>query len=265
MRTQLRGLLLILTICSALGYLRAYAQPAPITTAVPSGTTAALVTGVIDGDTIRVSLAGSTRTVRLIGIDTPEVVDPRKPVQCYGREASARTTALLLGKTVALEADPSQGDTDKYGRLLRFVWLPDGTDVNLALIRDGYAFEYTYAIPYREQPTYVAAQRAARTAQRGLWSPTTCNGVVQTPAATLTRTRTRTTVPTRTPTATVMSGDAAFPCRTGQIKGNTTSLIYHVPGGAYYARTRASVRCFDSEAAAVAAGYRRSSRSAPLP
>jgi micrococcal nuclease len=244
----------------------------PVHSAVPT-TSTAVISRVIDGDTLVATSAGINRTIRLIGVDTPETRDPRKPVQCYGREATAYTTALVLGQTVTLVADASQGDRDKYGRLLRSVVLADGTDVALQLISDGYGFEYTYTIPYANQITYRAAQRDARTAQRGLWAPTTCNGVVTAPTLTRTRsatrtpTRTRTATPPRTATATAAtpSDSAAYPCRTGQIKGNTRSLIYHVPGGAYYAVTRASVRCFDSEAAAQAAGYRRSLRHAPLP
>ena len=227
--------------------------------APPMGSTRAFVTQVVDGDTIRVRIGTTTETVRLIGVDTPEVVDPRKPVQCYGREASARTKALLDQQTVYLEADSTQGDRDRYRRLLRYVWSADGIDTNLLLIRGGYAFEYTYAVPYRFQQAYKAAQASARSAQRGLWSPNTCAGVG---VATKTRTATRTPTPTRTATATPAGAvsAASAPCVIGQIKGNRTSLIYHLPSGAYYAKTKLTVQCFDTERAAVHAGYRRSSR-----
>ena len=104
---------------------------------LPDKTTRALVTGVVDGDTIHVRIGITNATVRLIGIDTPEVFDPRKPVQCYGREASARTKALVDQQTIFLQSDATQGDRDKYGRLLRYVWLADGTDNNLLLIHGG--------------------------------------------------------------------------------------------------------------------------------
>ena len=80
------------------------------------------VESVVDGDTIKVSMNGKVETLRLIGIDTPETKDPRKPVQCFGAEASRKATELLAGQKVRLEADASQGERDKYGRLLRYVW-----------------------------------------------------------------------------------------------------------------------------------------------
>ncbi len=132
---------------------------------------------VIDGDTIIVRTASEEiQTVRLIGINTPETVDPRKPVQCFGKQASARTKSLLEGKAVILTADSTQANVDKYGRSLRYVSLEDGKDINLALIRDGFAYEYTYKLPYEKQAAYRAAERDARKAQAGLWAPETCHG-----------------------------------------------------------------------------------------
>jgi micrococcal nuclease len=119
---------------------------------------------VIDGDTIQVSINGQLETVRLIGVDIPEV----RPVECYGPEASAEMKRLLEGKQVTLEADPSQGDRDKYGRLLRYVIL-NGSDIGYQLIRKGYAREYTYNTPYRLQEAFKAAQELAQASNRGLW------------------------------------------------------------------------------------------------
>jgi micrococcal nuclease len=80
------------------------------------------VINVVDGDTVDVRLdGGRTERIRLIGIDTPEVVDPRTAVQCFGREASAHAHKLLDGQQVSLEMDPSQGERDIYGRLLAYV------------------------------------------------------------------------------------------------------------------------------------------------
>ena len=89
-----------------------------------------LVTKVVDGDTIEVQFEGVKETIRFIGIDTPETKDPRKPVQCFGQEASNKMKELVENKQVILESDPSQGELDKYGRLLRFLFLPDGTNVS---------------------------------------------------------------------------------------------------------------------------------------
>lgn len=138
------------------------------------------VTSVVDGDTLKVNIDGIVKTIRLIGINTPEVVDPRTTVQCFGKEASIQAKALLTGKRVRLESDPTQGDLDKYSRLLRYVYLEDGTFFNKKMISDGYAYEYTYNIPYKYQAEFKAAQADAQKNLRGLWSPATCNGGLNT-------------------------------------------------------------------------------------
>lgn len=133
---------------------------------------------VVDGDTLKVEIAGRSETIRLIGIDTPEVVDPRKPVQCFGQEASQKAKELLVRKRVSLEADPTQGERDKYGRLLRYVFLEDGTSFNRLMIEEGYAHEYTYqSNPYQYQMEFQSAERSAREGKRGLWNENTCHGV----------------------------------------------------------------------------------------
>jgi micrococcal nuclease len=138
---------------------------------------------VVDGDTIKVSTG---ETLRLIGIDTPETRDPRTPVQCFGREASARAHALLDGARVRVEHDPTQGRVDRYGRTLAYVWLPDGRLFNRIIIAEGYAHEYTYAVPYRYRDSFRAAERSARASGRGLWSPATCAGDTEQPAGRVT-------------------------------------------------------------------------------
>jgi micrococcal nuclease len=145
--------------------------PAP-----PEGLLRAPVVRVVDGDTIDVRIDGDRQRVRLIGINTPESVDPRRPVECFGSEAAAQAEALLNGATVLLEPDPSQDDVDDFGRLLRFVWLEDGRLFNLEMIAQGYAFEYTYRDPYKYQRVFRAAERQARTTGAGLWAPETCDG-----------------------------------------------------------------------------------------
>ena len=93
---------------------------------------------VVDGDTIVVSIDGKDETVRIIGINTPETVDPRKPVECFGKEASEKATTFLAGKIVSIERDETQDDRDKYNRLLRFVFLQDGTDYGKFMIAVSY-------------------------------------------------------------------------------------------------------------------------------
>lgn len=144
--------------------------------AMPRNLTEGRVTRVVDGDTFDVRVDGETHRVRLIGINTPESVDPRRPVQCFGLEASKRAKELLNGKTVFLEEDPSQDSVDQFGRWLRFVWFSDGRLYNLQMIAEGYAYEYTYDVAYKYQSQFRDAQRTAERADRGLWSPKTCNG-----------------------------------------------------------------------------------------
>lgn len=134
------------------------------------------VVNVVDGDTIKINKDGVTETLRLIGIDTPETVDPRKPVQCFGKEASDRAKELLSGKKVRIETDDSQDTIDKYGRLLVYVYRDDGLFFNKKMIEDGYAYEYTYNIPYKYQVEFKHAENTAHTQEKGLWSPDTCNG-----------------------------------------------------------------------------------------
>ncbi len=133
-----------------------------------------------DGDTIEAEIDGRSEKIRLLGIDTPETVDPRRPVQCFGQEASHRSRELMTHRYVRVVADQARGaasDRDKYHRLLRYVYLEDGTEVNLALVRDGYAHEYTYqSQSYEHQAAYKMAQREAREESRGLWSASTCRG-----------------------------------------------------------------------------------------
>lgn len=125
---------------------------------------------VIDGDTIEVSLNNKKEMVRLIGIDAPETMDPRKTVECFGKEASNKTKEILTGKTIILESDPTQGNRDKYQRLLRYVILEDGTNFNKLMISEGFAHEYTYqSNPYKYMEEFKNAQRDAREKNLGLW------------------------------------------------------------------------------------------------
>lgn len=153
------------------------------------------VTDVVDGDTIKISMNEEIETLRLIGMDTPETVDPRKPVQCFGKEASSKGKELLLGKTVTIEADSTQDTRDKYGRLLVYVYRDDGLFYNKYMIEQGYAHEYTYEAAYKHQKEFKAAEQSAKTNQKGLWSPATCNGNT-----------TSSTTPTPSPAATSSSG-----------------------------------------------------------
>lgn len=130
-----------------------------------------LVKRVVDGDTIELD---NGEKVRYIGINTPESVDPRRKVECFGKEASVYNKELVEGKEVRLERDISERDT--YGRLLRFVYLEDGTFVNEVLVREGYAFVSTYPPDVVKQDIFRQAELEARNEKRGLWNASTCNG-----------------------------------------------------------------------------------------
>lgn len=134
------------------------------------------VARVVDGDTIVVNIAGTDTRIRLIGVNTPETVDPRTPVECFGKQASDFLKAMLpVGTMVRLQSDPTQANTDKYGRLLRYVYLGD-TLVDEEIIQEGYGYEYTYDLPYQFQKEFRESEEYARSGQLGLWSTTTCNG-----------------------------------------------------------------------------------------
>lgn len=151
--------------------------PSPIIQPTPIATSSATqgiegeqakVSKVIDGDTIELQ---NGQTVRLIGIDTPETVDPRRSVGCFGKEASNETKSLLFGKIVILQKDVS--DTDKFGRLLRYVFLSlEGGQtlfVNDYLVREGFAKVLTYPPDVKFNEQLRQAEAEARAGKRGLW------------------------------------------------------------------------------------------------
>ena len=143
---------------------------------VPRGAVVAgaIVERVVDGDTIHVRINGDDVTVRLIGIDTPETVKPDSPVECFGPESSDFAKEALTGQSVTLELDASQGDEDRYGRLLAYVWreAPDGSLAlfNLDAVAGGYARERQYgSTPYAWKSEIARAGQAAQAAGTGLW------------------------------------------------------------------------------------------------
>ncbi len=139
----------------------------------------------IDGDTVAVDMNGHVESVRFVGIDTPETHKPNTPVQCYGPEASAYTKRLIGRHRVRLVSDPLSTDKDRYDRLLRYVYLPDGTLLNEKLVHEGYAFYYPY-FPFSKSTAFEADEQAAMAARKGLWSachpkPTDSGGYVSNP------------------------------------------------------------------------------------
>lgn len=143
-------------------------SPTPDPSPTPERT-AAQVVKVVDGDTIDVEIDGEVHRLRYIGIDTPETVHPNKPVEWMGPEATQANRDLVEGKTVYLEKDVSE--TDRYDRLLRYVYLEDGTLVNAELVRLGYAHASSYPPDVKYQDRLREAQEKARETERGLWGP----------------------------------------------------------------------------------------------
>jgi micrococcal nuclease len=122
----------------------------------------------VDGDTIAVNMNGKVESIRMIGVDTPETHKPNTPVQCYGPAAAAYTKNQIGSGHVRLVADPLSTDRDRYGRLLRYVYLANGELLEDKLIKNGYGFYYPY-FPFTKANQFAADQKAARAANRGLW------------------------------------------------------------------------------------------------
>lgn len=171
------------------------------TVTIPESEQVFKVVKVVDGDTITLS---DGRTIRYIGIDTPETVDPRKAVQCYGKEASDKNKELVEGKEVRLEKDVSE--YDKYKRTLRYIYIGD-IFVNDYLVRNGYAKSSSYPPDIKHQEQFREAEQEARENKRGMWSD-----VCTLPSPT----------PKPIPTATITTGTTSTPATT-QAKTTTTT------------------------------------------
>ncbi len=191
------------------------------------------VTGIVDGDTIKVRVGTKTETVRIIGLNTPE------RGQCYYQQASSKMQSLAQSRYVRIERDYSQTNRDKYGRLLRHVHLTDGRVAAKVMIEQGFGREYTYAKAYRYRNGFIKAQKSAQSKRLRMWSACAKPVTVKKPT-----------------TQTTSS------CK---IKGNISSSgekIYHVPGQRHYSITvitpSKGERWFCTETQARNAGWRKS-------
>jgi endonuclease YncB( thermonuclease family) len=158
LRRRLITVLVAIALMAAIVYVRDVtpegAQPAASAPAQPGDLRE--VVRVVDGDTLL-----------LDRVNTPESVDPRRPVERFGKEAAAFTRSLAEGKQVRLEFDHERRDT--YGRTLAYVYLPDGSLLNETIIREGYGFAYT-RFPYQRMERFRELERQAREQGRGLWA-----------------------------------------------------------------------------------------------
>lgn len=128
------------------------------------------VVKVIDGDSLEVELSDRIEKVRLLGIDTPEMGRKDRVAEYLAVEATAFTRKLAEGKRVKLETDPHGDTRDRYGRALRYVYLPDERMLNAVILAEGYGHAYT-RFPFSRAEEFRRLEREAREAGRGLWNP----------------------------------------------------------------------------------------------
>jgi micrococcal nuclease len=176
--TRTRTALLLAVALAATGLLVGARRTPPTSAASgPPGT--AVVTRVVDGDTLRARFNGREERLRLIGVDTPESVKPRTPVECFAKEAAAHVKELVPPGTAIRLVRDVEG-RDRYGRLLVYVYrAQDGLFVNLALARDGFAAPLTIPPNVAHAEEFAAAAGQARQARRGLWAR--CGGPHEAP------------------------------------------------------------------------------------
>lgn len=215
----------------------------------------AKVISITDGDTIVVDINGKTEKLRFIGIDTPETHHPSKPVQYFGKEASDYTTKQLTNKTIYLQKDVS--DRDKYGRLLRYIWLikpsknePTKEEVtancfNAELVKNGYAHAYTYPPDVKYNEIFKELEATAREKHIGLWNNNNPDSENSKEIVVNEKINQKYVADTKE----------------GVIKGNRNSRIYHTPGQRSYNKiSKRNVVYFKTEEEAKAAGYRPAKR-----
>jgi micrococcal nuclease len=159
--------LVILVCLGLMAYMRGWVKPVNPGKFMRSDVGSYKILEFVDGDTVIVDMGGQAEIVRFIGIDTPETHKPNTPVQCYGPAAAAYTKNRIGSQRIKLVADTLTTNRDRYERLLRYVYLEDGTNLNQELVAKGYAF--AYAFPFAKSNEFARAMEQAQTAQAGLW------------------------------------------------------------------------------------------------
>ena len=151
----------------------ASSSSAATSTSSPANTVT--VAKLVDGDTFHVTMPdGHDEVVRFLGINAPETTKGHH--DCYGQQASDYVAQHTQGVPITLTADPSQGDRDRYGRLLRYIDTSTGEDIELSELRLGLAHEYTFRTRYQRVEPYRQAQREAHSEHRGGWAAVTDGG-----------------------------------------------------------------------------------------
>lgn len=169
MKKRIRRYVVGIFLLMLLGYILFYFSQSFQKKPILKNTSTVPVLYVVDGDTIDVFTSGKSERVRLIGINAPEEY-PKDKKECFADEASTAMKQLVNYKQVNLIVDPTQDDRDIYGRLLRYIVLPDATNINLEMITNGFVREYTFKIPYQQQTAFREAEQLAKTQNIGLWS-----------------------------------------------------------------------------------------------
>lgn len=165
-------LMVVIAVAQKNGWLPAQTQQSKTAPAAVLAVGQYRVTEFADGDTITVDMNGTKERIRMIGVDTPETHDPRKPVQCFGQAASKFTRDLIGSGPVRLEADSLNTNRDRYQRLLRYVYNDSNQLVNHEIIKQGYGFAYL-SFPFERLEEFKQSEKEAREQKRGLWSQCT--------------------------------------------------------------------------------------------
>lgn len=236
------------------------------------------LTRTVDGDTIKVMYNGKEETVRYLLVDTPEEKKPGTCVQLYAVSAYNKNKQLLNSGKITLEFETNGDKRDKYGRLLAYVFV-NGKSVQEELLKEGYArVAYIYNPPYKYLSKYQSDEKMAESKHINIWSQKGFvtdrgfNGCASKQTSSTTAKSTTSNSSTATHSSTSTSGNSnAFQnnpaddkesnlsCK-GKIKGNANSKIYHMPGDAFYDRTKDNIVWFCTESQAQDAGYRHSKR-----
>ncbi len=162
---------MVVIACAAVAHWQGWLRPIDSTKFMRWQPVSYAVKQFVDGDTVLVDMGGTEEKIRFIGIDTPETHKENTPVQCYGPAAAAYTKNRVGTQRIRLVSDTLTTNRDRYDRLLRYVYLEDGSNLNLELVQKGYAF--AYAFPFAKSRDFNIAMEQAQQSEAGLWGACT--------------------------------------------------------------------------------------------